>query len=512
MRRSLIMLGLIGAIMWAWQPSTSLIATAEAEETYTFCGSVYRLPGDIYGTLPTSNVDLQQAKANRYSWDSFLALNAPGIGETVNRWGDNKTQWQHWSSTVDLIECQADPASCVCPGGICGRSGVRYYPEACQQVSNFQNYRALAEVAKVDDLFLEADTGGGLSNDPVIDSEGKFVRYEIMINPVMQRFVVQNQYYDRSVLEGLTEPVTFPCGNYKYTGGDPANSGIGSIVLKNAWMELGSRDPADYHTEDLLVFTPSYRNSTGVASCELKTMALVGAHMVRKTVKQPNWTWSTFEHAKNAPACDGLPPAGNASGGSGPNTACPTSVRYDYNFYPASCSEGMPGNEACQSCNVVPVSNAEGCTNPNVLGDTSWCLDQPPASNAGYSKLCRQVPLPANHPTAYTLNLTCDGRLGPRSVWSNYELVGTQWQNIDSKFCQTLTTADRSTIEPQIDIPFPMGDTRPYLGNTSMESYNRSDCLGCHSKAVVANVLTNPPQTDMMWWLQLEVGGADITQ
>ncbi|MEZ5863733.1 MAG: hypothetical protein R3D25_06540 [Geminicoccaceae bacterium] len=470
--------------------------------TPLLCGLRYDLPGDVDVNLPASHV---QGTFDRYSWDTFLALNARNVGATVNRWGDNVTQWSHWSSTDDLIQCQLDPASCECPNGDCDTSGARYYPEECRTVPNFQRYRVLGEVAKVDDLFLEAENKG-LSNDPVIDSRGKFLRYEIMVSPATYDFVIENQYYDDEVLEGLTQSITFPCGELSYHGGNPADPRAGAIVLKNAWMELGNRDERRYHIEELLVYTPSYRNSTGTATCERKKMALVGMHVARKTVKQPNWTWSTFEHRLNAPNCAGLPPAGTGSGAS-PNTACPATVRQDYNFFPKSCSARGQNPDACQACNVVPVSNAPGCDNPDVAGDVSWCLDQPPAAQLGMSRLCRQVPVGTNHPTANFLNSICGSFMGLLSVWSNYQLISTQWFNIASNQCQTLDEADRTLIEPQVNIASPSSPTRPYLGNTSMESYSRSDCMGCHANATVDGT-KGAPSTDQMYWLQLEVGAA----
>ncbi len=469
--------------------------------TPLLCGLRYNLPGDVDVNLPASGV---QRTFDRYSWDTFLALNASSVGARVSRWGDNTTQWSRWSSTDDLIQCQdTDQSNCKCPGGNCDTSGAHYYPAECKAIPNFARYRVLGEVAKVDDLFLEAENKG-LSNDPVIDSRGKFLRYEILVSPATYDFVIENGYYDDSVLDGLTQAITFPCGELSYSGGNPADPRSGAIVLKNAWMELNNRERRRYHTEDLLVYTPDYRNKSGVATCERKTMALVGMHVARKTVKQPNWTWSTFEHRLNAPECAGLPPAGTGSG-SGPNTACPANVLLDYNFYPRSCSALSRNSDACQACNVVPVSNAPGCENPNVEGDVSWCLDEPPAAQLGMSKLCRQVPLRRNHPTAAYLNGICGGFIGPLSVWSNYQLVSTQWYNIASNQCQTLDTADRTLIEPQVDIASPSSPTRPYLGNTSMESYSRADCMGCHANATVDGGKSTP-STDQMYWLQLEVG------
>lgn len=252
---------------------------------------------------------------------------------------------------------------------------------------------------------------------------------------------------------------------------------MGAIVLKNAWMELGKRPRKQYHTEKLLVYTPSYRNSTGVATCEIRTLALVGQHIAHKTTKQPNWIWATFEHHLNAPDCTALPPAGDKAG-SGPSDSCPASVSSSYNFYPKSCSAGGADEAACQTCNAVPVSNVpddapvDECVNTSVTDDMGWCLDLPPATAAGITMACRQVPIEANYPTAYALNVACAKRLGHQSTWRNYQLVSTQWFFGKSDVCQSGSTeVDRTLIVPQVDISGDGKTTRPYLGNTSMEIY-----------------------------------------
>ena len=175
-----------------------------------------------------------QRALDRTSWKTFLALNAPAVGARVNRKSDNPTQWSQWSSTDDLIQCQQNPDACVCPDGECSVSVARYYPPECQQVEGHQNYRVIAEPAKVDDTFLEA-ANGSLSPDPVLDRNGRFLRYEIVLSPVAYDFVIQNQYYHEAVLDGLTEPVNFPCGESLLQGwrsrrtaprGDHAQTGL----------------------------------------------------------------------------------------------------------------------------------------------------------------------------------------------------------------------------------------------------------------------------------------------
>jgi hypothetical protein len=290
------------------------------------CPMHYDLPADIALDLPSS---LGQLVYDRYSWSAFLALAAPGVDEHVSHSGDNQTQWDQWSSTVDVIQCNLDPTHCLCVNGDCRNSGARYYPPICRAIPNYETYRVLDQLSKVDDAFLEsAQTNqngtpiGGLGNSPVIDKNGKFLRYEILISPAVYDFVVENQYYDNAVLQSLTRSVTFPCGEVDYRGGDPANRRLGALWIKNAWMELPKEDsrqygPKDvenhddvydpggydndgdrgqskrktlndqYHTEKLLVYTPSYRNLDGIPSCELRTMALVGQHLPQDRKADP---------------------------------------------------------------------------------------------------------------------------------------------------------------------------------------------------------------------------------
>ena len=514
----------------------------------------------LHWTLPST---LGQVVYDRYSWSTFLALAAPGVGKHVNRNGDNRTQWDQWSSTVDVIQCNLDSTDCLCVDGDCRKSGARYYPPVCRAIPNYEKYRVLDQLSKVDDAFLEsAQTNqngtpvGGLGNSPVVDKNGKFLRYEILISPASYDFVVENQYYDNAILQGLTRSVTFPCGEVDYRGGDPANKRSGALWVKNAWMELprevaygggnhddvynpgGYDDYGDrrlskqkesnnrYHTEKLLVYTPSYRNLDGIPSCELHTMALVGQHIFHKTEKQIRGVWSTIEHKDNAPDCTDLPPAGDM-GGAGPSKACPASVNKSYNFYPQKCSADGSDPEACQTCNTPPASNAPAgtCINPNVAeNDVGFCVNLPPAPVAGTTRACRQVPVAEYYPTAHRLNEACARQLGPKSVWSNYQLISTMFYDEDNHLgCRTigefasepgrtLRVLQRPLVPvgPGQDNPLE-APRKPFLANTSMETDVRSDCMGCHSGANVTDVNGNDGVgTDFAYWLQLEVpaGGA----
>jgi|GEM_PF-2060928 len=158
----------------------------------------YDLPGDI-SELDQSSIDL-------YSWKTFLALSAPAVGERIAETGDNVTQYEKWSSTEDLIRCNLDSAGCICPDGDCANSGARYYPPECQALAGFNAFRVIGNSDKADDSFLEAKNQG-LSNQPVMDSQGNFVRYEILVSPANYEHVVANRYFSWPDLLNVTQNV-----------------------------------------------------------------------------------------------------------------------------------------------------------------------------------------------------------------------------------------------------------------------------------------------------------------
>lgn len=505
-------------------PTTELAATATTSGDGDTCSIAYNLPGDIgqFGADPPF-----QGVLDSYSWQLFLALNAPAVGQSVSTSGDNSTLWgaslsapistsnPGWSSTDDLL--LAATITSTPP------YGTHHYPTECQQVKNYQGYRVVDEISKVDDGFFEAgkiavpNSNGvdiGLSSDPVVASNGTFLRYEILISPVTYSTIVSNQWYLSSVLAKQTSGLSFPCGTFGAGGSSksPADPGIGAITMKNAWMDATGLSPSDYHMENLLVYTSGSQNSTGKPTCELKQMALVGMHIAHKTNLQNGWTWSTFEHTQNAPDCTSNPPA-QAPGPSRtvPSTLCPAPDG-TYNFFPSTAKDAR-----FAACNQVPATNGTSAC------DDSWCVDLAPTSSGGYSQLCRQVPLETSdsaYSSAAQQSAACNQATGS-SVWSNYTLISTQWfTSLDSSTscanaASTVSPNSKAikTYAPQVTLTGSVPSAQnpvPYLANTSMESYERANCMGCHSKAVINAQDNTSPNTDMMYFIMLEVPAAPV--
>lgn len=487
----------------------AVLPMAAAPATAATCDITYDLPGDIgdFGNDPPD-----QGNLDAYSWQSFLALNAPAVGQNVSTTGDNRTLWggsvatpitsaaPGWSSTDDLLlaaTATSTPAY-----------GTHYYPAACTQIAGYQSYRVMDEISKVDDGFFEAEKQG-LSANPVIATNGTFLRYEILISEVTYDTIVDNQWYLSSVLAKQTQGLNFPCGTFSAGGpkASPSDPGIGAITIKNAWMDADGLDASDYHMEKLLLYTPASQNASAKDTCELKTMALVGQHIAHKTTQQSAWTWSTFEHAANAPDCTSTPPPMLASKKNVPSTGCP-STGGSYNFFPQNTSDTR-----FASCNATPA------TNGTTACDDSYCVDQAANPSGGYSRLCRQLALQANYPTAYAQTQACNQATGS-SVWSNYVLISTQWFTGFSADQKKTCANDAGTVAPpgaidqyapQVTLTSSEG-TRvvPYLANSSMESYERANCMGCHTNALVDK--NSSVSTDLMYFLMLEVPAAPVNQ
>lgn len=547
-------------------------AVEEAPGPEYNCSTPYSFPADL--------TEQSQVGADSFAWNSFLAASA----------GPGGPAWKNWSSTVDMIECGQATVPAVCNETSYAGTG-RYYPDECVNnaknldgsplpAGEYLNYSVIDQVGKIDDGFQEATTQG-LSSDPVIDSNGNFLRYQIVISPGTQAWITSaggGLQQESNLLNPTNLPVNFPCG-----AGEP-DSYSQAMSVKLAWMELPNPPdtPANYYSQPTLVYNPGYRNSTGTPSCELKTLGLVGMHLVRKTTSQPAWVWATFEHNRNAPNCTAEPDSGTTSAGGGStNTSCPSTVPASYSFYPQDC--GSDGS-ACANCNTgyAPgtanalaengIAYAQGmklpqpgvCVNPDnartyeanyaawlayeawVNGGqkgpepqpvvkseptlpASWCVDQAPAPEYGTSKLCRQVQ-PAGY--GYTGDTFADTEPNTAcrpasSPWSNYDLISTQWTtglpsdcstNVqDLVFSNTAGTLIQPTdIHPHTpvtgkDASSPTGlSQRSFMANTSMESYERSNCLGCHSKSTVVEKqgTVDASGTDFVYFLGVEVSAA----
>ena len=370
------------------------------------------IPGDVAPGATASDID-------SFSWQSFVAVNWPASGnQKIGANGDNVAVWQLWKQDADiLVQAGLVPKPWTAPPTI---------PRYCTEKAP-AGTRILTHSTKGGELGDFLTPGNG----PLIDQNGEYVRFEILVNEAMYDFILTNKLYSKAGQAAYNPGgvVAFPSGQL---GGAP-----GAMMLKVAWKVLGSGDdPGRFHVALAYIYDPG-----PTPSCELKQVGLVGLHISHKTTNAPQWIWSTFEHVDNAPLLGGTAPA-------------------HYNFNDGNPTNSQEGCELAKLCNVVPV------------GD--WDPDSGVTTPVQVARLDDFTPTAKLQNDAYVQALAA---VNPKSVFANYRLVGTQFPS------------DVTSKSDPSGVPVPR-----FLANTTMETYLQghvpnvsSNCASCHYQATMSD-------------------------
>lgn len=382
------------------------------------------LSATIPNDLPTATFG--QLQIDEFGWQNFVALNWSPDGTEIGKNGDNPTVWETYMTTDDIFDPGTEPVW-----------GQRYVPPACAGKYT-SGLKILDQANKADDFFEEAFNSG-----PLVDTNGKFARFEVLYNQSMVTTVANDELYTLAGQQDFQAnggTILFEEGE----NADESSTGqgqVGAIMFKAVWRLVSEAEESKFHTSQALLFTPAAFNSTGVDTCEGPvSVGLVGLHLVHKTKRQPNWVWATFEHVENAPDC--TTPGDTSACGDNAGT---------FSFFSANCTD-------CADCNTAPAPNA----------GASYYLDQPVQK----SQLCRVDSIATNDAHAATLNDLYRAALkqvNQDSVWQYYQMVSTQWFDVPV-----------GESAPQFSDAAP-----PNLANVAIESYNQSNssCIDCHGGA-----------------------------
>jgi hypothetical protein len=365
------------------------------------------------------NLDTAQQAFDFNSWLTFVALNAPGAAA---RNAQPSAVWEGWQDLSDLMLPGGAPpppfgtslpAPAICAGGAAGAPVLRM-------------------ISKTPVTPTVSVSGQPLNTGPLIDQNGNYARYQILVNRPMYDYIVGNHLYSKAGQSRFPGPVQFPMGA---TTPGRSQGSIGAIVIKASWKILGKGDDrASFQVVQGYVYTPA---AAGVpATCVTRTLGLVGLHIVHKEANEPQWNWATFEHVGNAPAM-------------------PTTEGH-FNFYNPSCGAACPINHQPPQ---------------------PWNASAPPDPHGFHSQIVRmtQYPAEATRSASRWNPQFQDALMG--SVLANYELVTTQWPTAPT----SKTDANGS--------PFPL-----FAANTTMETYVQgnvpqasSSCMACHGNATDRN-------------------------
>jgi hypothetical protein len=409
-------------------PDACNVTTPTTKITPALLSSGLPCAGTITAPFTLDNI---QHGFDYYSWLTFLALNAPAkggvIGSGPGPGGDAPAIWSGWK----------DIGSIMLPGGAkptpWGTPPV--IPKICQGLAP-DGTDIVTMVGKTPNVL--SATNQPFKTGPLIDQNGQYVRYDILVNEPMFDYIVDNTLYSIAGQTAFTTPVDFPPGFVAPNPPPgappkPAPGAFGAIMIKVAWKPLGKNDnPAKFHTMTALVYQPAQVNPAIKESCHKAVLGLVGMHIAHKTKNDPQWLWSTFEHVDNVPTDADV---------------AAKHLQARYNFF----------NPACKTCKI------------NDTPPRPWDPNVVPFPGGYHSQITRVIPITKE---VIALNNAFHSLLKGK-VWQNYMLISTQWP-----------TDATSTTDPT-GKPAPI-----YLANTTAETYiqgkvpqSSSNCTACHNNA-----------------------------
>ena len=412
-----------------------------------------KIPGDAqFGPLPPNPTNDEKLLAIQgdfdiYSWNTFIALNWPpgpdGNGDpakTIGQNGDNDTVWEHYRNVDNIFLPNGAKPTWNGPATVPTQCKASYKP----------GMKIITQVGKTPTVLTAFSQP--FNTGPIIDQDGNYTRFEILVNKPMFDYILQNTLYSKAGQKVFSGAVKFPCG--------VLNGPEGAIMVKAAWRVIDPADAKNFHTQTVLVYSPASKNPSYPASCSTKTMGLVGLHIGHKTNSGAQWLWSTFEHVDNVPT-----EADVASG----------KLKSEYNYYDPKCPVSKCPQNAVppRPWNPTKVSAFHSqIVRMNMFKGNEFAFTSAAARNADALKLLLGV--------------------SSSSVWQYYELISTMWPTNTGQ-CQA-TPGD------------PLGTPAPnFLANTTLETYIQgmvpnvsSNCIECHNNAT----MTTPVPSDFTYVLQ----------
>jgi len=347
-------------------------------------------------TIPDGNVPSAQRLFDIFAWQSFIALNWPATPEGTpdkSKTLADSTAPRVWEHEVEISEVFRENGAAPRPWKEAVKASWSNRTFWMQGMGMGTPPDEPGKPGGINppllDESLQAFTG------PMVDQEGKWVRYQVALNQVEFDFLVENKLYN---LEGQA---AFTARNQIDF---PANQGTtrhGAMEIKMAWKQMSDRD------DRKRFFVRRARVIPLTGKPFEADFGLVGMHIAVRTQSSPTWIWTTFEHVDNTAAND---------------------LERDSQGRPLRPTFFNPDNPA-KPVNILAAKNAGPVKqyNPATGKDdgpevfTTW--DESKTTDPTQTLMV----LPVAKATA-ALNDQVRGVLkGMDSVFQYYELIGTQW-------------------------------------------------------------------------------------
>jgi hypothetical protein len=420
-----------------------------------------QIPSDIQGLRDQANFDI-------FAWLEFIALNWPAAADSCSPLADatlvsdtsSPRAWETWKLPEEIFVPQ--PASRRptpwCPQAAAAQRNEatlrQLTPAAAQliaeRLAQSGAARALLEISRAHHLPGIQQAFGG----PLVDQNGRFVRYEVRVNFDEFAHIVTNQLWNQAGLASAPT-INLPAG--------VAGGAVGSIEVKAAWKVLTQpelRGGRFYHIKAVL---RTGTDSAGQPTTEIADVGLIGFHITHKTRSSPQWTWATFEHVDNLtsslhdPACH-------------TQSACGSTGLCALGCCPQNCQTSSCIGDACAELSS---------TSPTSL----------PTQVTRVQDVARMMPADLD---VGSVNQAFQ-RLLAGSVWANYALISTQWPEQPNVLGGApappflanvaLETFNQGPTAQGNDgaVAYPASSYQPFAATTS------SSCMKCHFKATTSD-------------------------
>jgi hypothetical protein len=406
-----------------------------------FSGAVPPFSGILPVVVNVPNVTPEQARPffDDFSWRSFIALNWPAVPDKhgVPKSPDDPkvftgagtsypTVWGTFREAYELY--RVDDTNPVAFAGSATTNTV------CGPTA--PGVKILLMAAKSGTLLQDVDQAFSY---PLVDQSNNYVYYEIRFNADQYEFVRGNGLYlaKKLMAAEMKAPIAMPISSAQ-----PYRQG--AVMLKAGWKQMTSADDASrYYTVKAKIYDTSQRQPV----CRDVTMGLIAFHIGHKVDGLAQWVWSSFEQVDNVPNDDGSKPSGHMTlnnGSDDPKTVDGWANR------PDSKHEVPPDKRAkAQVVRLNPI----------------------PTTPAGQSTV--------------DINKLYRKALG-NTVWSNYQLVITQWPAVPVPQAQFKPKENQGVYPQDAGGPFPVNNAV----NTAMETFFQSQsdaagaggnsCMQCH--------------------------------
>ncbi|TYL98427.1 hypothetical protein FXB40_05655 [Bradyrhizobium rifense] len=425
------------------------------------------MPGDVDIALKQRLERAQEfSKVQREfdlnAWQMFLALNWPtnDQGQSAPRIEDTgfgPPHWTLWHDSSSIFQAKgAVPESCGKPPQqrqfVLSRNlaapvsaGLPAFRGPNEASVASRSTRFLGVISAVGELNV-SKLGGDIQQaftGPLIDQNGNFVFYEIMIDPNEVNYLCDNKLYN------INGQVAFSTsgGKVDMPTGHPQQNWSGSFELKLAWKVIGGTgdhkdDPSRFFTQRAEIID---QGDDGKPVKKTVEVGLVGMHIGHKSETSPQWIWATFEQIDNLDVDQVAHP----------------------NLHPSFFDPG------CPLCTV----NVQPQTDPNTR-----LYPRTPVQAS------RTIPIPADKVALNREAQAVLAKLG--SVWQYYQLVDTQWPTAPSSKPSAWNSGLSQAVSNK-----PGGQPTPvFLTNITMETYFQSgNQPACNQEENVPSTVTCPP-------------------